>query len=95
MEKLKMFWRAVREFINTVNITNFKILGVVGLAYLTALKILFLQDLGPALIGEPLIVWCTFLGSLAGVATWQYRIKRNTAQEMNTPPPEGEAGGDE
>src|SRR5258705_13913984 len=75
-------YEKVVDFINTVNITNFKIIFVCVLAGLTAIKVLFLTKLGGVLMDSTLIIWCGFLLSMAGVAAWAYGKKRTTSAEM-------------
>lgn len=83
LKALKGAWNQIVDLINTVNIVNAKLVAVILCMFLTAIKVLFLTKLGGIVADSTLIVWCSFLLSMAGVAAWTYGKKRDTSFDPN------------
>lgn len=77
--------RELLNFLNDFNTTSGRIVATIGLAYLTGIRVLFLDNVFSPIPVEVLGAWCMFLGALGGMDVWQYRVKRQSYI------PEGEA----
>lgn len=66
------------DFLNEFNTTSGRIVATITLAFLTGIRVLFLDKwLGPMSV-ELLGAWCMFLATLGGMDVYQFKVKRST-----------------
>lgn len=78
IDRVKKEVRDLIEFLNDFNTTSGRIVATIGLAYLTGIRVLFLDKwLGPMSV-EVLGAWSLFLATLGGMDVYQFNVKRKS-----------------
>lgn len=77
------FLREIQTFLNDFNTTSGRIVSTIILAFLTAIRVLFLDKIFGPIQNEVLMTWCGFICILGGWDIAQFRIKRRTFIPQN------------